>query len=361
VSKFNPFFIGSNLCLEKEDISTLDRFLSSVSGNIGNSYITYALMKTLFGGLVKTNHIQSIYQYDFFNSDNDVALINSECTHVFLILQDQIRISESYGLKLPYGGILDFIRRLNKPVIVAGIGSNNLRGFQSGFHKQLSPDLINFLRVLSGHCESMGIRGHYTEEVLHNLGITNVDVIGCPSFYEMGPDRTISKKVPVKPKVLLSNPMVALGNLDTVVQDEKNIMQVIAFKGTPPPHYNRFHTFPDIMSWKTFCSTYDFVIGTRVHGAILAINSGTCSVVLNPDSRAREMCELLKIPYHPELLNEPDVEKIYSACSYQGLNDHYPDLYERYVRFLSKNHLKPFDSQAEYDYVVQPRLELHRG
>lgn len=45
-----PFFINSNICLEKKDISSYDLFMQSISGNTGNSYITYALIKEVCGG-----------------------------------------------------------------------------------------------------------------------------------------------------------------------------------------------------------------------------------------------------------------------------------------------------------------------
>ena len=166
-----PFFINSNICINSSDISTFEVFMNSIAGNTGNSYITYALIKELFGGLINIRHIQNIYTYNFDKSQEDIDYINNDTTHVFLILQDQIRIRESYGLKLPYKKIMDFISKLNKSVIVAGLGANSFNGFEADFHKKLDPELIRFLQFISEHCIEIGIRGYFTEEILHKIGI----------------------------------------------------------------------------------------------------------------------------------------------------------------------------------------------
>ena len=61
----------------------------------------------------------------------------------------------------------------------------------------------------------------------------------------------------------------------------------------------KYRIFSSIEDWKKSIAEFDFLFGSRLHGAILALNSGVCSCVTNPDSRAREMSEFLKIPYMP--------------------------------------------------------------
>ena len=55
--EFKQFFINSNICLENDDISTYEKFMTAIAGNTGNSYITYALIKELFGGLINIRHM----------------------------------------------------------------------------------------------------------------------------------------------------------------------------------------------------------------------------------------------------------------------------------------------------------------
>ena len=46
--QIKPFFINSNICLKQDDISSFEKFMTSIAGNTGNSYITYALIKELY-------------------------------------------------------------------------------------------------------------------------------------------------------------------------------------------------------------------------------------------------------------------------------------------------------------------------
>lgn len=359
MSNFRPFFINSNICLKKEDIADYDSFMKAICGNTGNSYITYALMKELGVPLNPEFHIQNIYEYDFSNQEVDLDKINNQCTHVFLILQDQIRIDESYGLKLPYRQIISFLKQVNKPVVVAGLGANSFNGFDPEFHKKLDPELIWFLKELSDKTEIIGLRGAFTQEVLHNIGIDNTQVIGCPSFFETGRTRVITKKA------FRSNMKIACsgyGIPETFIQknhcsiylqdkqyvEEPFIKQLCFSRGGGLRNVDRYFVFSNIDDWKKSMAKNDFSLGFRLHGTILALNSGVPALCMNGDSRAREMSEFLHIPYRPDLACEPDLEKIYNECSYDDMNKNYPMLYDNFSSFLKKHGLtivENFDSK----------------
>lgn len=376
--QIKPFFINSNICLKQDDISSFEKFMTSIAGNTGNSYITYALIKELFGGLVDIRHIQNIYEYNFDNADIDIEYINNEATHVFLILQDQIRIEESYGLKLPYKKIMNFVSKLNKPVIIAGLGANSFNGFDSEFHKKLDPNLIDFLKFLSEHCIEIGIRGHYTEEILHKIGVDNTRVIGCPSFYETGRNRIIEKqKINDLKSVLLTQRLpLYTPKLHKMMQDyqEQYIIKPIAFNiledNIDAQHIESFfnqtyHVFSDIENWKTFLKNFNFAIGYRLHGSIAAINSGVPALCLNGDLRATEMCSFLKIPHNPKLniQNENEILKIYEGIDLTELNNNYSKLFDNFIDFLHTNNLQHFDENIErqntQNYIKQPELSLY--
>lgn len=192
---FKPFFVNSNLSIGNIRCTDADELLRDAAGNTGNSYITYSLIKSTLGDLSGISHIPNIYEYDFKNADRDAEKVKGECTHVFLILQDQIRIEESYNLKLPYEGIISLLKKCGKPVVVAGLGANSFSGFDTDFHKMLNPRLVRFLGELSDLCPNIGIRGEFTSEVLKKLGIRNTQVIGCPSFFETGPNRVVKNPI----------------------------------------------------------------------------------------------------------------------------------------------------------------------
>ncbi|MDD7416106.1 MAG: polysaccharide pyruvyl transferase family protein [Spirochaetales bacterium] len=350
---FTPFFINSNLITNKSSLIDYDTFFNAVAGNTGNSYITWALLKELgIGKLEDDFHIQNIYDFDFSYTDKVAEFVNSNCSHVFLILQDQIRINESYGYKLPYNGIKNLLEKINKPVIVAGLGANCFTGFDSNFHKQLPEDLIEFLHYLSHRCNELGVRGNFTAEVLNQLGIKNVTPIGCPSFFETGPNRIIKKKNFItEDRVFFTSnyPSPLNRTAFQVCQDhqEKEIVKAIAFDSIENFASNevfidkyikkRYRIFSDIGEWKNFASQFDFSLGYRVHGCILSLNSGIVSVCCNGDSRAKEMCELLKIPHFPALNPESDLVKLYNEIDISVLNNAYPSLYETFSSFIKRN------------------------
>lgn len=93
MTSFTPFFINSNLITSKSSLTDYDTFFNAVAGNTGNSYITWALLKELGVAELKDEfHIQNIYDFDFSKTEKVSDFVNHNCTHVFLILQDQIRI-----------------------------------------------------------------------------------------------------------------------------------------------------------------------------------------------------------------------------------------------------------------------------
>lgn len=353
MSDFTPFFINSNLITSKSSLSDYDTFFNAVAGNTGNSYITWALLKELGISELKDDfHIQNIYDFDFSCTDRVAEFVNSNCSHVFLILQDQIRIHESYGYKLPYSGIKNLLEKINKPVIVVGLGANCFTGFDPNFHNQLPKDLIEFLHYLSARCNELGVRGNFTAEVLNQLEIKNVIPVGCPSYFETGTKRVITKKPYISPSRIFftSNFFNSLNDTNfQVCQDhqEQEIVKLIAFNELGNSYENehlmlkysrrRYKIFSSISDWKNFASHFDFSIGYRVHGSILALNSGCLAVCCNEDSRAREMCDLMRIPWMQAPAPETNLVELYKTIDVSDLNSTYPKLYDNFSSFLQRN------------------------
>ncbi len=363
-----PFFINSRILFEKEQCLDF-RNIFRVVGNSGNSYITYSLIKSIFGYVKKVPNIPFISNYDFSSQDKDIEYINAECSHVFLVLQDQIRDPQWTNDPLPYSSIEAFVSKLNKPIIVAGFGANNMDGFDSSLVKRLSPEMVHFLHFLSDHCVSIGVRGFFTEEIFRSLGIDNVQAIGCPSFYESGEDRIIHKarlcRQELINKSILTSMMDCYLNKNTpcILQDEYDIVSRIQQGDLGLRYYKNFFFSPFIDQWKKELKKYSFAYGTRMHGAIIAINSGLPAVVMNKDARAREMCELMHIPYLPHLRGQ-DVEDLYEHCDVEQMNKAYPQLYENYKNFMKTNGVelsKPVLTAANAcpDWSLYPEKELN--
>lgn len=368
-----PFILGSNLVTSDLDLCDYETFMRTVAGNTGNSYISYALIREICGRYRNVPQIKSLYAYDFSQMDRDVDVVNNECTHLCLVLQDQIRIHESYGYQLPYRNIIRFLRKVRRPIVVAGLGANSLAGYDPAFDKKLPQDLIRFLRELAGLVHAIGVRGEFTREVLAKIGVRNAVTIGCPSYFEKGPVRQIVKRgfgrlgvsTGVSPN-LLANAQVYLQDCQPV---EAEIIKALAFgrkRDFSPDVYaalvdGRMHIFSSIEDWQKSLAALDFFVGLRVHGAICALNSGVPAVVMNGDSRAREMCEYLDIPYLPELVNTDKTEEIFAKADYSRMNDAYAVRYAAFREFMRGNGLELVEPQTKEPADRQPTLQLPIG
>lgn len=375
MSKFNPFFVNTNLCLEEKDVKNINSFKSAIVNNTGNSYIAYAMIKLLYGGLIKPNEIKNIYQYDFSKSDKEIDFINNSCSHVIFILQDQIRVEESYGLELPFEKLTEFFKKIKKPLLITSLGANAFHGQENKLHKQLSRERIDFFKFLSDKTEVMGVRGNYTVEVLRKLGIKNAEAVGCPSFFESGKNRII-KKTPFSEdlKVAFSGTFFAcnIKNKTYILQDEMELIDFLYFNRTRTdfPYRvdykelskNNYRAFSDIEGWKNHLRKFDFMFGHRVHGAIASLNAGTPAVIINPDMRAKEMTDLFKVPYMPELANTKiNIKEVYEKANYTEMNKIYNTLYDNYIAWLLKNGIDMQKTKPQdVSYIKQPELKLNK-
>ena len=367
---FNPFFINANLVINNDDIRNIESFRKAVYYNIGNSYITYAFMKLVCGGIYDARRINDIYDYKY--NEEDIDYINNECTHVIFILQDHIT---PYRLEFPQY-LLGFLKKIKKRIIVISLGSNNFNtsiwGLDNNFVSKISKEKIHFLKELSNLTDFIGVRGYRTLEILKKLGINNAEAVGCPSYYIKGRNRVIEKvpynnfKLAFGGKLFSSN----IQEVSYILQDELQIIELLYFKSRQLTHnfnYNldylalsekRYVSFSNMEDWENYLKDFTMYMGLRMHGAIVALNAGIPAVAMNPDSRAAEMCELFKIPYMPHMLKRPviDVKWLYDYIDLGPMNREYNKLYDNFVDWLNKAGIKLNASQ--FNYIKQPSIKF---
>ncbi|WP_109513435.1 polysaccharide pyruvyl transferase family protein [Pseudomonas ovata] len=58
-----------------------------------------------------------------------------------------------------------------------------------------------------------------------------------------------------------------------------------------------FISFYNIPAWMEYLKRFDFIVGARIHGVMLALQAGVPGLCIAHDSRIRELCEKSKIPY----------------------------------------------------------------
>lgn len=336
-----PFFINTNLCYGLDECQTSAQFFDNVGGNTGNSYIGYSIIKILYGKLIKVPEIKNIFSYDFKNQDELIQKINKEYSHIVFCLQDQLRNSQSYGIKPNWKKITEFISRIDKPFLVVSLGTNSFKGEAEDYYKNFNPELVRFVHILSEKSNSLGVRGLESERILHKLGINNVAPVGCPSFFEMGQHRKPIQKKEIAPTAILSPSNVGR----CVLQDEQTSFRYLYWpqeKISTPTEWRLPNLslwlfqkgFANIELWKKFVSGFDYNYSSRMHGGILSLNCGIPTVMINDDLRAYEMCSLFKIPYVPRGGNPIE---LYKQVNFEPMNSTYSTLYKNFMSFLAEN------------------------
>jgi polysaccharide pyruvyl transferase WcaK-like protein len=107
-------------------------------------------------------------------SDKAWDYINSECDA--LVLRGGNFIQPNF-LTQHIG--LETIRKIKIPIIVFGAG------LQASFGEQVvfEPEEQEILHYIHANCAYSAVRGHSTAEALHQIGIDNVIVTGCPTVF----------------------------------------------------------------------------------------------------------------------------------------------------------------------------------
>jgi hypothetical protein len=104
---------------------------------------------------------------------------------------------------------------------------------------------------------------------------------------------------------------------------------------------NHTRLFFDISEWSAAIRSYDFAVGPRFHGNIIALQNGVPAFVIAHDARTQELCELLHLPFLT--INDIEfvsLEWLYELADYNSISSVYNQLFNNYVDFLEKNVLK---------------------
>jgi hypothetical protein len=249
------------------------------------------------------------------------------------------------GAHIDLGGFADQLERIGLPLIAVGLGAQAER---IDAPVALTPGTQRFARVLASlsptGSPNIGVRGEFTLSVLDRLGLADRAVVtGCPSNFlndsadlfptlERGAakpqiDRLCvaagsrhfdaSRALEARLAQLVGatcGGYVVQADLDMVrfargeseridAEERQGIGQFIApgLSEEELAVWRLRHAmcFTDATSWMEAMRNFDFVVGARFHGVMLAIQAGTPGGVIAHDSRTAEMCKTMAIPVQP--------------------------------------------------------------
>ena len=296
---------------------------------------------------------------------------------------------------MPWDKWFHLFEHCDKPIHMIGLGAQATLEEMNPreYVKSLSPEMVRWVHLLADRCHTIGTRGEFTADVIKALGVSNVEPVGCPTWYVNGWNQPkIVKKEwskQLKPgfftcwepysdwhvawhRALLDNAL-QLTDPKFIIQSEFNfIPYMLGYKDpaqlfahltpedfrksaeaiqkhfglTPYEVYgneklkNMFEVFTDINDWSDFVRTRDFNFGFRIHGSIIALKNGVPAICVVSDSRMYEMCQLYHIPYicvDQIASSDFNLEKIYNEADFSEMNKKYEQHLRNYISFLDKN------------------------
>ncbi|CAN7729585.1 polysaccharide pyruvyl transferase family protein [Rhizobium sp. LjRoot98] len=235
-----------------------------------------------------------------------------------------------------FGTVADRIEPTNLPICIVGLGA------QAEIDEKKIPVLpagtARLMKIISERSSQISVRGTFSAEVLEHYGITNVTVTGCPSLLLSGErapsikrfDQSQLQEISIGSTRHGFNPtdtfqkyfytQAIKHNIDIVLQSELSDMyfalgrlnnETILKRATDacsdfyqqrPEKVSaylqaRAKVFFDLNPWLNYMSHKSLYVGTRVHGAIASLLSGTPAVLVCHDSRTEEMAHSLRIPH----------------------------------------------------------------
>ena len=339
------------------------------------------------GNMVFVNAIsdQLKYESSVFSYSLDASTVNNDFDAVVIPAANWL----NPGIDL--GGFYEIIKNIKIPCIVIGIGAqsddyNNIPKLPDG--------TIKFLDHVSANSVSIGTRGLFSEKVLHHYGYTSAKAIGCPSvywncsrvapkvdkkssfshdkfviqgtrhnipnnsFYTKGVAKT-QREILLKARrenipYIIQSEYEELFYVNSSISDDTSLEKITArLEG----YYNekledglseylrdKMLYFYDVSSWKKKLSDFDFLLTSRIHGAIMALHAGLPAMLICHDTRTLEIAEFCGIPHvHLEEYRQNDnLDFLFSSVSYEKLLALYFDNFIRYRDFLNENSLDNF-------------------
>lgn len=241
----------------------------------------------------------------------------------------------------------------------------------------LHPNLVRLLDICNKKAKLFWVRGLETESWLHSVGYKNAKALGCPSLY-LYPNNILnlyfsglketSKAVTagyISSNILRASTIISVFkdfNAHYVMQDEipalfsqgflnelpsnfyndatgeinkhfiDSILNEVHFEKMPFSSYRWFHT-PD--AWRSFVSSFDFYLGDRLHGGVVALQCGIPTIMIAEDIRVKEVADYFGVPRAEckdiDLMSLEDI--LHTYLSHNNIEHLKSTYHERFIDF----------------------------
>lgn len=316
----NPGFIDRSYLLPTANV------YARCGNNTGNLVFWYAF---------QTHITASTKKYFGFHFNPDQV---NQCDAAVILFANHV------NPQMDLGPMLQRLDDIKIPVTALGLG---VQGELDKTIEKLPAGSIEYFKLLSEKSEMIGLRGTDTQSALARIGVENTQVLGCVSNFitpklEQHFRGAKHKKAN---RILLNNDLTNAGRpvnelvaaafpdatFETLVQAPLDSLHVARneFDKVDKDYWARLNDvfapfisaghsmstllgstkcFFDTRPWLEYSRGFDFSIGTRMHGNMVSLQSGTPTLFCVHDARTKELCATMSLPTLPDHVSAKSVD-----------------------------------------------------
>ncbi len=233
------------------------------------------------------------------------------------------------------GAFADILRALRCDFVALGMGMQNE---MPDSIEDIHPNLLDLLNVCNEKALLFGVRGLETERWLKAVGFDRAVALGCPSLF-VYPKNILRMRAPEPQRVrravtagyihgrverslaliklfqgfeethyVMQEELVVLRHLGLLTDEQEiyndatgevaqkviePVLEQIQRRQLP---FASYRWFQDTSAWRAFVSQFDFFLGDRLHGGVVALQAGVPSIMMVDDLRVSEIADFFAIP-----------------------------------------------------------------
>lgn len=366
-----PFIFGLTGENSQSAMQNSIEALQAVGGNTGNLAFGYAIGR----------QVEGVQQSVLWHAPHAKIM---ECGDIGILT-----LANQLGPHADFGYLAKHFSQLSVPLVGIGLGAqSDIQGSIPGVPEGTLSWIREIQRRSAFGAANVGVRGEFTLEVLDRYGLAERAVVtGCPTLF-ISPNRSLGASIAERFRsaglgrvavaaghhgwahlARLERSLVAIATLsggDYIVQSPIELVtlaregasclpEVVCarlneyilpsagareFDSWAARHARVFFSAP---AWMEFLRKFDFVVGARIHGVMLALQAGIPGLCIAHDSRTLELCQLMKVPHVAASevsggLGRSELEALFDFDS-EEFDVNRSMLARRYVDFLVANGL----------------------
>ena len=348
-------------------------------------------MKTLVGEYYNTGDI-CVYESTLLligkrSGGYDLNIDEPVNPEVVAMLKDAnsvivLRGSNYLHEEMDWGYFDDWLEALDLPVIACGVGAQA----ETERAISLSAQSRRVWKLIGAHCQTIGVRGSFSASTLHNNGVHNVEIVGCPSIFRAR-DRDLKlRHAPNGPKRLTFSVRREVdGNyaIDPVefAETQKRIIAkldlvsdlYLSCHGEPEEkaffyrapaaveeataklvkqgwfdhatgatlkklYENKLYFYDRPSDYDYYAPQFDAALGYRVHAVLPALAMGVPAAMFDYDTRSRELAETFDLPlYDPKEFEGMTLQEAFAPAGFEKFQRRFAERYDRMKLFLENN------------------------